>query len=121
MKLLVTTSHPSLTQHLDPERGGRHRNLGRLVQPRHHSSIEQPAHERIPWAADNDCFQGLDASRYVDMLDRLAPLPGCLFVTVPDVVRCLRCGRTVDGYPDGSLAAASSRANSHGPPPATRS
>jgi hypothetical protein len=85
---------------LVPDRGGRHRNLGRLVQPRHYSSIEQTAHAGIPWAADNDCFQGLDASRYFDMLDRLAPLPGCLFATVPDVVRCLRCGHAVDGSRD---------------------
>jgi hypothetical protein len=35
------------------------------------------------------------------MLDRLKGLPGCLFVCVPDVVRCVRCGRTVDGYRDG--------------------
>jgi hypothetical protein len=100
MKLLVTTSHPSLFEHTDPEHQGLHRNLGRLFQPRHYSSVDLTAHAGIPWAADNDCFQGLNAERYFTMLDRLKGLPGCLFVTIPDVVRCLRCGHTVDGYRD---------------------
>ncbi len=82
--LLVTTAHPSLYEHqLD---GELHPNLGRLVQPRHYSSIEATAAAGIPWAADNDCFQGLDAPAYERMLERLAGLPGCLFVTVPDTV-----------------------------------
>jgi hypothetical protein len=82
--LLVTTAHPSLAQHeLD---GELHPNLGRLIQPRHTSSIEKTAEAGIPWAADNDCFQGLDEAAYTRMLDRIAGLPGCLFVTVPDVV-----------------------------------
>lgn len=82
--LLVTTAHPSLSQHtLD---GELHPNLGRLIQPRHTSSIEATAAAGIPWAADNDCFQQLDAAAYTRMLDRIAGLPGCRFVTVPDVV-----------------------------------
>jgi hypothetical protein len=40
----------------------------------------------MPWAADNDCFQQLDPIAYFRMLDALAGLSGCLFVTVPDVV-----------------------------------
>jgi len=83
--LLVTTAHPSLFQHVGSD-GWIHPNLGRLIQPRHTSSIEKTAHAGIPWAADNDCFQGLDEPAYVRMLDRIAGLPGCLFVTVPDVV-----------------------------------
>src|SRR5205807_4076382 len=51
------------------------------------SSIERTAQAGIPWAADNDCFQGLDAEAFCAMLDRIAGLPGCLFVTVPDVIR----------------------------------
>lgn len=82
--LLVTTAHPSLITHtLD---GEVHPNLGRLIQPRHTSSIEKTAEAGIPWAADNDCFQGLDEAAYVRMLDRIAGLAGCLWVTVPDVV-----------------------------------
>lgn len=82
--LLVTTSHPSIHEHtLD---GEIHPNLGRLIQPRHTSSIAKTAAAGIPWAADNDCFQGLDEHKYRLMLDNIAGLPGCLFVTVPDVV-----------------------------------
>lgn len=89
MKLLVTSAHPSLSQHtLD---GELHPNLGRLVQPRHYSSIEATAAAGIAWAADNDGFNGVDNLAYIAMLDRLKGLPGCRFVTVPDVVRCSEC------------------------------
>lgn len=63
-----------------------HPNLGRLVQPRHLPRIAETAARGVPWAADNDCFQGLDRGAFVRMLDHLAGLPGCLFVTLPDVV-----------------------------------
>ena len=63
-----------------------HPNLGRLLQPRSYSSAERTALAQSPWAADNDCYQGLDAKAYLRMLDTIAGLPGCLFVTVPDVV-----------------------------------
>jgi hypothetical protein len=84
--ILVTTGHPTLHQH--PGRDGEavHPRLGRLLQPRHVSSVELTAAAGIPWAADNDCFQGLDEPAFRRMLDRLEGLPGCLFVTVPDVV-----------------------------------
>lgn len=82
--LLVTTAHPSLITHtLD---GDVHPNLGRLIQPRHTSSIELTSAAGIPWAADNDCFQGLDELAFTRMIDRIAGLAGCLYVTVPDVV-----------------------------------
>lgn len=94
MLLLVTSAHPTLQPHRTP-------SLGRLVQPRHFSSIEQTVRSGMPWAADNDCFQGLSHRRYCLMLDRLqdaliAANDGerrseCwsghpLFVTVPDAV-----------------------------------
>ena len=60
--------------------------IGRLLQPRHLSRASETAARGIPWAADNDCFQGLDVNAYYAMLDRLKGVPGCLFVTVPDVV-----------------------------------
>jgi len=83
--LLVTSAHPSLQEHrLGPHL---HPQLGRLLQPRHTSSAEATAAARLPWAADNDCFQGLDPQAYYRMLDRLAPLAeNCLWVSVPDVV-----------------------------------
>lgn len=87
--LLVTTAHPSLHEHtLD---GELHPNLGRLIQPRHTSSIEATAAAGIPWAADNDGFNGVDYAAYSAMCDRIKGLPGCRFVTVPDVVRCTEC------------------------------
>jgi hypothetical protein len=84
--LLTTTAHPTLSQHPDPDGRPIHRALGRLIQPRHTSSIEATAEAGIEWAADNDCFQGLDRVAYIRMLKRIAGLPGCRFVTVPDVV-----------------------------------
>jgi hypothetical protein len=82
MLLLVTTAHPNLLRHSHPR-------LGRLIQPRHYSSIEQTAAAGIPWAADNDAFNGwsdVAEGRYLRMLDRIEWLDGCLWVTVPDVV-----------------------------------
>lgn len=79
MLLLVTKSQPEIARHAHP-------NLGRLVQPRHYSSIEATSSSGVPWAADNDCFQGLNAVEFTRMLDRITGLPGCLFVTCPDVV-----------------------------------
>ena len=84
--ILVTTGHPTLHQHPGPAGEAVHPRLGRLLQPRHVSSVELTAAAGIPWACDNDCFQGLDAARFTAMIDRVADLPGCLFVTVPDVV-----------------------------------
>lgn len=77
--LLTTAGHPQIVEYAHP-------NLGRLVQPRHYSAIEQTAEAGIPWAADNDCFQGLNADAYRKMVARIAFLPGCLFLVAPDVV-----------------------------------
>lgn len=99
--LLVTTAHPSLYQHPDPDTGtATHGALGRLLQPRHTSSAAATAAAGITWAADNDAFvpppiarelgaaafDDLKQRRFLHMLDLLAGLPGCRFVTVPDVV-----------------------------------
>jgi hypothetical protein len=51
MLLLVTSAHPTLQPHRTP-------SLGRLVQPRHFSSLQPTILSGMPWAADNDCFQG---------------------------------------------------------------
>jgi hypothetical protein len=79
MLMLVTKADPTIRRHAHPA-------LGRLVTPRHYSSIEATAHAGIPWAADNDAFSGFEPGAFMAMLDRLAGLPGCLFVTCPDVV-----------------------------------
>lgn len=78
MLLLATQAMPQMREHA-------HTNLGRLVTPRHFSSVHE--HEGLTWAADNDCFKGLDPRAYVRMLDAVVDTPGrCLFVAVPDVV-----------------------------------
>lgn len=65
-----------------------HPHLGRLVQPRSWNAIRELAESGMYWAADNDCFQGLDPDAYMTMLNALAQVDTSrlLFVTVPDVV-----------------------------------
>lgn len=80
MLLLATQAEPQMIEHAHP-------NLGRLIQPRHHNALAATIERGIPWAADNDCYQGLDPRAYYAMLDRLHHVGGrCLFVAVPDVV-----------------------------------
>lgn len=79
MRILVTTAHPQCVKHAGP-------GFGRLIQPRHYPRIYDTAQVGIPWAADNDCFQGLDATAFRKMLNAIWGLPGCLFVAAPDVV-----------------------------------
>lgn len=60
------------------------RNLGVLSSPRRWYK-----HDEIgawPWAADNDAFSDWNADRYIRMLEGITDVPGCLFVTLPDVV-----------------------------------
>jgi hypothetical protein len=100
--LLVTTALPSFSEHPCPDTGAeRHPHLGRLLQPRHTCRIPATAEAGIPWACDNDCFNGLNAPEYVKMLDKITDVPGCKFVTVPDVLRCAYCMLTKDGYGGG--------------------
>lgn len=62
------------------------RNIGRMVQPRALGRIPDTPRAGYLWAADNDCFQGFHQTRYLKMLSHVADVPGCLFITVPDVV-----------------------------------
>lgn len=102
MLLLVTTAHPSVHEHSCPDTGATpHPNLGRLLTPRHFSSVELTAEAGIPWACDNDGFNGIDEDKLLAMLDRVEGLPGCRFITAPDVLRCGNCGLTKDGYGGG--------------------
>lgn len=55
---------------------------GRLVSPRSGNLI-RPG-ER--WAGDNDAFLAWDEDRFVAMLGRMEGVPGCLFISIPDVV-----------------------------------
>jgi hypothetical protein len=80
MLLLATQAEPQMVEHAHP-------SLGRLIQPRHYNALPATIARGVPWAADNDCFQRLDAHAYYAMLDRLHHIGGrCLFVAVPDVV-----------------------------------
>lgn len=79
MLILVHTAHPQAVQHSGD-------GFGRLLSPRQYARAKDTAEAGIPWAADNDCFQGLDPVAYTRMLDAIQGLPGCRFVTVPDVV-----------------------------------
>ena len=80
MFLLATQAEPQMLEFA-------HRNLGRLVQPRHYSRVRDTAERGVPWAADNDAFNGgVDAAKFLAMLETISGVPGCRFVTVPDVV-----------------------------------
>lgn len=76
---LVNASHGQVMRELAPW-------IGRMVQPDQCGSVEATAVAGVPWAADNGCFRGLRPRPFQSMLERLAGLPGCLFVVVPDVV-----------------------------------
>lgn len=75
MLLLVGKSPHALRRHLPNPL------LGSFVGPR---SWWTPG--GLPWAADNDAFNGFDPGRFTAMLDRLHGIDGCLFVACPDVV-----------------------------------
>ena len=66
-----------------------HPSLGRLVVPRIAQGMGETIELGIPWAADNDAFQGWTPARearFVAMLDAITGLRGCKFVACPDVV-----------------------------------
>jgi hypothetical protein len=77
--LLVHKAHATLEKYDQP-------NIGRLLSPRQYSRASDTADSGRPWAADNDAFLAWDEGRYFEMLDTIQGLPGCLFVTAPDVV-----------------------------------
>jgi hypothetical protein len=82
--LLVAKSYPRV---LELRANGF--NVGRLLGPRD----RKPAVEGIPWAADNDAFNGFDERRFRSMLAALEGVEGCLFVSAPDVVGDYRSTR----------------------------
>lgn len=82
MLLLATQSIPQMVRYAHP-------NLGRLLQPRSCERAAETAKLGIRWAADNDGFGGWSHERerrFARMLDKLAGLPGCMWVASPDVV-----------------------------------
>ena len=82
MLVLVGKSPASIRRSI----GDHHENLGILVSPRN-LSASRASREGLPWAADNDCYNGgLDVSAYRKMLWESVRAEGCLFVCAPDVV-----------------------------------
>lgn len=61
-------------------------HIGGLITPRSGNSVNWYLSRGMEWACDNDCFQSLDREAYIRMLKNLAGIPGCLWVTAPDVV-----------------------------------
>ena len=82
MILLVTKAEASLLPYETVP--GDRQLLGRLVQPRHYGTMIDTDANGRPWAADNDCFNGLDPDAYRKMVRALPPTGR--FLTVPDVV-----------------------------------
>jgi hypothetical protein len=66
----------------------RYPEVGCLIQPRKTNSIDRIATSGRFWAADNDCFQGLDADAYWRMVIRISEVDRLrlLWVACPDVV-----------------------------------
>lgn len=58
-----------------------HPRIGTLVTP---SNGAIPG--KRPWAADNEAYVGFNLGAWTRMLERISPMPGCLFAAVPDVV-----------------------------------
>jgi hypothetical protein len=64
----------------------RDEHVGHLIVPRQWSDPDNLVLQMGRWAMDNGCFTGLDAGAFMRMLYAFRHKPGCLFVTVPDVV-----------------------------------
>jgi len=64
----------------------RHPNHGRLVVPRCWDRMAETSSEGIVWGMDNDCFNGFNRRSWLRMMLSLVGLPGCVFVSAPDVV-----------------------------------
>jgi hypothetical protein len=60
--------------------------LGYLVTPGAGNRAAEMATSGLPWACDNGAFKGFDPEKYRAFLRRVAGLPGCAFLAVPDVV-----------------------------------
>lgn len=61
-------------------------HFGRLMVPRAGASAASIGEFGLPWAFDNDAFNGFDTDRFRSMIARFAGTPGCLFLPCPDVV-----------------------------------
>lgn len=77
MLLLVSGASTTVKKHAESE------NIGCLLTPRNGNTVE--SFGELPWAADNDCFNGFDETRFRQMLKKIQGGKP-LFVSCPDVV-----------------------------------
>lgn len=70
--------------------------FGHLITPRNGNAARRLGLNDLPWAADNDAFNGFHAPRFCRMLAKIASRPGCKFVACPDVVA--DASQTVDRF-----------------------
>ncbi len=82
MRLLVSGASRTVAR-LAPSCGD---VLGVLLNPNSGNSVAAARATGLPWAADNAAFTGFEPARFRRFLRRVALAPGCLFLTVPDVV-----------------------------------
>lgn len=80
--------------------------LGHLLTPANRNAPSSLLATGLPWAADNGCFGGLDGPAFRRMLSRIAGLPRCLFVVVPDAVGDARATLSLFGEWAEEVAAA---------------
>jgi hypothetical protein len=66
--------------------------VGQLLTPLTRFSLRA-----TKWAIDNGAFSGFEEAVFLSLLARQTGYPGCLFVTVPDVVGSAR--RTLEVFP----------------------
>lgn len=84
MILMLGAAHPTIMRMRATPNGAM---LGRLAQPRDYSRVDATAAAGVPWAADNDAFNGgFDVEAWRKMLAAIRGVPGCRFCTAPDVV-----------------------------------
>lgn len=82
MRLLVSGCTATVRQ-LAPEFPG---HLGHLLTPQTGNGMAATLATGLPWAADNGCFNGLDARAFRRLLARCKDAPRCRFVVCPDAV-----------------------------------
>ncbi len=61
-------------------------HVGHLIVPRAWNHADALQLQPGKWAMDNGAFSGFDEGAFVRMMEHFSGMPGCLFVTAPDVV-----------------------------------
>jgi hypothetical protein len=79
MLILVSGATTTLKKWDDPR-------FGVLVVPNANNNPESLPLRPGAWAMDNGAFSGLDKLAFYNMLERHYTIPGCLWVTAPDVL-----------------------------------